>query len=278
MKYYGKAQETAQMILNAFEQPQTLPGAIAPMFLKNENGTPCRKWSWSNQLLVALAGTMDARGIRQWNECGRRVKAGARAFQILVPVTIKKAENSTETSPEVDQKDRVAVIGFKAAPVFRMEDTHGAPLDYADQNQAFLDALPLAEVAQSWGITVNSFSGEKANCYGLFSANGSIALGVSNLSTWCHELIHAADHKLVGLKGGQRLDQEIVAEFGGAIMLKMLGHDHDSDLGGCYSYCKSYADKEGKALVSVCIELLNRTCNAVALVMEHARETSAPAV
>lgn len=276
MKFYGKAHATAQLILDAFEKPDALPQALAPMFLEGHADLPCRKWSWSNQLLVALACTADARGIRQWNECNRRVKTGARAFHILVPITIKKTENKPETTGK--EESRVAVIGFKSAPVFRIEDTDGASIE-TPNNQQFLDALPLIDVARQWGIDVKSYNGTGAAMAGYFQyssllPNQTIALGVRNLSTWAHEMIHASDHRLVNLQKTSKVSREIVAEFGGAILLQMLGHDHASDLGGCYEYCKAHADAEKKSLVSVCIELLNRTCNAVANILENAREVA----
>jgi len=97
-----------------------------------------------------------------------------------------------------------------------------------------LEGLPLREVAESWGIKIESFNSREGGCLGYYSSAGSIALGVENLSTWCHELCHAADARNIGgLKPGQRVDQEVVAELGGAILLTILGKPVDADLGGC---------------------------------------------
>ena len=59
MKMYGKAHETASTILEAFRNPETLPEVIAPIFIHRKDDLPCRKWSWRNQLLTALAATDD---------------------------------------------------------------------------------------------------------------------------------------------------------------------------------------------------------------------------
>jgi integrase len=64
-----------------------VPKALAPIFIKRRDGLPCRRWSWSNQLITALHGYADARGFRQWEQAGRHVKKGERAFDILAPRT-----------------------------------------------------------------------------------------------------------------------------------------------------------------------------------------------
>ncbi|MCC6798202.1 MAG: hypothetical protein IT366_24020 [Candidatus Hydrogenedentes bacterium] len=204
------------------------------------------------------------------------MNAGCKALYILAPITIKKrAEN--------DADEAYVTIGFKTVPVFRFEDTHGAPLaSGSDENKAFVDSLPLLDVARAWGISVDCFNGQHGGALGRFSYGGftgtqSIALGVRNLSTWAHEMIHAADHRLVDLSRQSKLDKEIVAELGGATLLQCLGLDTDADLGGAYEYCKAYADAEKKQLLSVCSGLLDRVCNAVSLILETSEKTHAGA-
>ena len=79
MKFYGHATSVAQQILAQF-RAGSLPKALAPIFLHRGENVPCRKWSWNNQLLVALAGFDDARGVRQWNAVERFVRKGEKAF------------------------------------------------------------------------------------------------------------------------------------------------------------------------------------------------------
>src|SRR5256885_2197146 len=141
MKYLGKAEETAAKILEAFKAG-TVPQALAPVFIRRADGAPCRAWSFGNQLLTALAGTADARGFRQWEECGRHVVKGAKAFHILVPVMKKISAQRADGSTE----ERCFPVAFKSCPVFRFEDTDGAPIVRDTTLQTFLDALPLVEV------------------------------------------------------------------------------------------------------------------------------------
>ena len=87
---------------------------------------PCNKWSFNNRLLTFLSGTSDARGIDQWRQVGPWPKRGSKAFYILVPFTAKKVETDEDTGLETE---KTALIGFRACPVFRYEDTDGKPLD-----------------------------------------------------------------------------------------------------------------------------------------------------
>jgi hypothetical protein len=64
MKCYGKAEEAVKDILEAFQNPNKLPGPLAQIFICRKDNVPCRSWSWRNQLLVALHGHSDARGYR----------------------------------------------------------------------------------------------------------------------------------------------------------------------------------------------------------------------
>ena len=81
-KFYGKAEAAARTILEAF-QSGNLPKSLAPIFIHRKDDVPCRQWSWSNQLLTALAGHSDARGFRQWEAAGRHVSCRG----LLQPLT-----------------------------------------------------------------------------------------------------------------------------------------------------------------------------------------------
>ena len=235
------------------------------MFVNRKDNVPCRAWSWSNQLLAAIYGQGDARGFRQWAEVGRHAKKGERSFPILVPC-IRKTENE-------EGKEKAFLYGFTSAPVFGIHQTEGEPLPPPDPKvMAWLDSLPVVEVAQSWGLTVDAFNGQNASYLGYYRHGQAIALGVKNLSTWSHELIHAADdrNKTITRAPGQQPDNEVVAELGGAILLEVLGYESESDRGGCWDYVQQYASKQKKDTLAVCQSLLKRTCNCVALILDEA--------
>ena len=275
MKLYGKAQATANTILQAFQSPETLPKAIAPIFIRRNEDTPCRKWSWNNQLLTALAGTQDARGYNQWQSVDRHVKKGAKAFTIFAPCTKKIKEAGAE--------DRVICFGFRAISVFAIENTDGADVPTGDPElDTWIANLPLRDVAESWDISINTFNGECGGYRGYFRQekdglsgevkSKAIALGVQNESTFLHELIHAADYRLGNaVEKGQHWRKETVAVFGSAILAECLGLGESADLGGAYSYIEAYAKTAEKTPQAACMECLDRICKAVALVLDTAQ-------
>jgi hypothetical protein len=120
-RFYRQAESAAARILEAF-QSANLPRALAPVFVRRRDNVPCRAWSWSNQLLVALAGHSDARGYRQCQEVGRRVRKGEKAFHILVPCVGHRLEKDEDTGEE---KEMTWVYGFTSAPVFGLDQTEG---------------------------------------------------------------------------------------------------------------------------------------------------------
>ena len=96
---------------------------------------------------------------------------------------------------EEDEEERLVTVGFKAMPVFGLEQTDGDPLPTGDPAaDAWLAALPLREVATEWGLAIDTYNGRRNGPLGRFCP-GRISLGVQNEATWCHELVHAADHR-----------------------------------------------------------------------------------
>ena len=265
MRYFGTAEEAAAGIVKAFENPTTLPAPLASLFIKTGKDIPCRKWSWRNRLLVALAGHADARGFRQWREVGRWVKKGERSFTILAPVlkTVKDEETG---------KEKEVLLGFRGIPVFGIGQTDGQSLPPADPDAVrWVESLPLVEVARRWGLRVEVFEGEEQGRHGFYRRGRGIGLGVKNLSTWCHELVHAADDKAGTLKErGQNVRSETVAQLGSAVLLRLLGYEEEADLGGSFRYIFGYALAARMDVVGACCQVLERTCQAVRLILDTA--------
>jgi hypothetical protein len=271
MAFFGKAQEAAADILKAFQDPNGLPAPLAQLFIRRRDSVPCRSWSWRNQLIVALHGSDDARGYRQWQEVGRHVRRGERSFYILAPVTRRSVDEATG-------QERVIVAGFRGVAVFGYEQTEGKPLPPNDpEAQRWIEKLPLLEVARAWGLSVEAFDGRRAGHLGAYRRGRGIALAVKNLATWAHEMTHAADHRLGNLtESGQHWRSEVVAELGGAVLLRVLGLEQEADLGGCWGYVRRYAEEAGAEVVEACGRVLDRTCQAVALIMETAEAVQRP--
>ena len=263
----------AQDILAAFESGE-LPRALAQLFIHRKVEVPSKHWTWTNRLVAIRKGHVYAAGFRQWQALGRSVKKGEHAFYILAPRIARAKEDDLDRG--VKEGDPMTV-GFLAVAVFGLSQTEGDPLPGTEGETEFIDRLPLVEVARSWGLSVSLFAHEDApDRLGYFASGRGIGLGVQNLSTWAHELVHAADDRR-GTRVVKSLAAEVVAEFGGAILLEALGFTTESDRGGAYEYLKHFCEKEKRSLLGACTELLDRTCACVALILEEAEQLAAPA-
>jgi antirestriction protein ArdC len=294
MKFYGKAEATANQIVEQFQSGK-LPQALAPIFL-NCGGRHADGYSWANQLIVALRGYSDAMTYGKdkkkvgnkwvdlppaertgWLSVGRQVRKGEKSFTILAPCKGKMKVKGDDGETE----ERPVIYGFRGVAVFGLEQTDIVDPELWEKHrpdnaatQQFLDALPLRDVAEQWGLKLSTYSGRDGGAHGWYSGGRSaIALGVENVSTFAHELVHAADDRMGTMKhGGRRskeyADGEVVAELGGAVLLYALGYKRDADLGGAFKYITAWA--QGRDPVQACMQMLNRTCNAVALILETA--------
>lgn len=265
MNYYGTAESAAAAIIKAFEDPNGLPAPLAALFVRTGIDIPCEKWSWGNRLLVMLAGHSDARGFRQWQQVGRWVKKGEKSFTILAPILKPVVEQSTSQKKEV-------LVGFRGVPVFGYSQTDGQPLRSADsETERWIESLPMIEVAREWGLSVEIFDGYSSLARGRYRFGKGIQLGVKNLATWCHELVHAADDRRGNLKErGQHWRSETVAQLGAAVLLRLLGRNEEADLGFASRYISDYASGEGLDAVGACCQVLERTCQAVQLILDSA--------
>jgi hypothetical protein len=269
-------QDALSGILQEFEQG-TIPEAIAlAMFPRAD--IPSAKWSLLNRLLMVLAGTGDARGIRQWNQVGRRVKKGAHAFRIFAPRLIKvKSQNLSKSAEDEDQEPAVAaetkekkrIAGFLLIPVFRVEDTEGEPLTYEEALE--IPDLPLIEVARAWGLEVKAIPGN-GRIYGCFSASaGRISLASPEEKVFFHELAHAAHSRAGLLDGRARWQREMVAELSAAVLCRVCGRQSDENLGESFGYLQEQAEKAGLTVIQACLAVLSDVETILNLVFSEAQ-------
>lgn len=261
-----KIQEIGSDLIKAFETGN-LPAALAQIFIHRKVEVPSKHWTWTNRTIGILRGHVYAAGFRQWEKLGRHVIKGQRCFYILAPKMAKAACKDSETGEERIQP---FVVGYRSIPVFGYLQTQGKPLPGAEDESTFVEALPLVAVARSWGLSVGTYSiRDKPDALGFFAPGVGIAVGTENLSTWAHELIHAADHRL-RTDTTTALEREVVAEFGSAILLECLGYHDESDRGGAYRYIEAQCKKEKRNVLSMCSELLDRTCRCVEFLLNEA--------
>lgn len=271
MKYYGKAEESVKKIVKAF-QSGMLPKVVAFTYLKLDGvEKPSYKWSFLNRLIIALDGHDDARGFKQWQAVGRTVKAGEKASHILAPIFAKVEDKKTG-------EDKSILIGFKSIPVFGASQTEGEPLpedNIADQLKA---KLPLVDVAEHWNMTITVHQSKAGEAGHYIPSRNLISMACEDASVFLHELVHKADDICQGgLKGGQDMIQEVVAEMGAAVLMDMLGMRTDETTGQAWAYIEAYCQRDGKAVDSVCMSLVKRIGMAVDCIMTVADEVSGKA-
>ena len=269
MNLTPKAHEALQQLLTALAQG-TIPEALARTVLPALD-VPAARWSLNNRLLAWLAGTADARGLRQWNAVGRRILADRHAFYILAPLRVKR--NLRDPDPEApdDPEPELRLVGFRATPVFRVEDTEGAPLDYPPLEPP--QPPPLWEVAEQWGLTVSyaTFGRLGLSVYGSYApAQRQITLATHDEQVFFHELAHAAHQQVVGrLQGGQSWAQEVVAELTAATLMHLYGRQPAND-GAAYQYIAGYARRAGLPAYRACLAVLSEVERCLHLILAAA--------
>jgi len=262
-------QEALSGILQEFQQG-TIPEAIA-LAMFPQADIPSAKWSLLNRLLMLLAGTSDARGIKQWNKVGRRVKKGAKSFRIFAPRIIRVKPRKADDLDEVDDKEikgQERLAGFLLIPVFRVEDTEGDPLTHETLE---IPDLPLLEVAKAWGLDVKAIPGN--GCfYGSFRAStGEISLASPEEKVFFHELAHGAHSRLGRLKESAPWQREMVAELSAAVLCRVCGRQPDENLGESFRYIERQAKKAGLTVTQACLTVLSEVEAVLNLVFSAAR-------
>lgn len=253
-----RVSEILDGIINKFKAGE-IPEAVAMASFPIPD-IPCSKWSFTNRLLVFLAGTGDARGFRQWKAANRWVKKGAKAVYILVPCTGKEIDEDTGEEKEV-------LYYFKPSPVFRYEDTEGEPLDYEQIN---LPDLPLIQKAEEWGISVKAIPGNYRYMGYYSQSRNEIALATPEEKVFFHEIAHAGHERIKGnLSAGQDPLQEIIAELSAQALCRLVGKQTSDTTGNSYQYIERYAEKLGLSPYTACLRILGETEKVLSLILRE---------
>ena len=254
--------EAMETLLKLFEEGNL--ETVARAVFKG-NAIPADKWSFLNRLLMYCNNTDDARGFNQWKQAGRYIKKGSHAFYILAPSFKKITEEEIKESGDRDTVERQILIGFRAVPVFRFEDTEGLPLitevlkfDIPYQFDSIINELGLT-------VTASRFCGASYGSYN--PIRKEIKLASPEIEIFLHELSHAVDDKLNKLKPGQHKDQEVTAEFSAGVIAHLMGYK--IPLGNVKEYIEHYSFKE-------LINCLGRIEKVVSYVLERTGAVNNP--
>jgi len=239
-----KVKEATDKVLALFESGEIVE-KIKRTVIRKASGqeVPSDNWSLFNFLIMLTNGTEDARGYKQWQQVGRHVKKGAKAFCILGPKMI------TKENEETGEKEKICV-GFVGINVFRYEDTEGAELELPEYRPANLPEL--SEVAARLGCTVKYAAfRERMSYLGYYQPSSeNIVLVTQDAAVFWHELAHAAHYRTGLAQNRNRDEKEVVAEFSAAVISQVFGYDL-GNVGHAQEYIKAYAGDPVKAVRQV---------------------------
>lgn len=240
-----KVREVINGLLEQFKTGD-IPQAIAYIQFPSFD-IPCTKWSLLNQLITIISGTNDARGLRQWNKVNRKVKKGAKSIYIIVPYFKKKY-------CEGEREEYMALSGFMARPVFRIEDTEGEDIDY---EKIELPELPLMDRAREWGIKIEALPGND-NFLGYYSPSREIiALASPEEKVFFHELAHASHRRIDNFTYENKETSEIIADFSAMVLCRIVGKSMDRHIGDTYQYIDHYAQELKMSAYNACLKFLS---------------------
>lgn len=249
-------------------QNQKFPEQVAFTIIKRHNSDsmnkPSDKWSIGNLLIMAFVGkTADARTYKQWQAANRFVKRGSKSFNIFAPVMRKIEETGAS-----DDKDKYILVGFKALPVFRYEDTDGEPLQNYDYTPPKMP--PFFDVAEKLGLTVN-WQPFDNQAYGWFSSKSkSITLSSQDAFIYFHELAHAVNATFEDISRN-RDKAEIVADLTAAVLCELQGISGYQQQ--TFNYIQNYCrDKSDNGVIKTILNVLNDVEKIVNIIVDTANK------
>lgn len=263
-------QEASEKLLEMFKSQDFGP-QLALTIIKRRaddpvNALPCNKWSIGNHILMWFFGRTDAAATYlQWKNLNRSVVKGAKAFPIFSPIVYKSKKKKDDGTEE----EHVAIRGFRAVPVFRIEDTVGEDLKTSDYTPP--EMPPLYKAAEVLGIKVYWKPISRA-AYGYYRpGDNEISLGSYESIVWFHELVHAVRETLADTKKDPDRE-EIIAEITAAVLMQMqfgeTGYHQQS-----YEYVKHYCkDKSPDAVIKAVMGVLKDCEEVITTILDAANE------
>jgi len=179
-------------------------------------------YSFGNILEIARQKPNATRvaGLYAWNQLGRKVKRGEKGIRILAPIIGIKRKPDEEAEKDVTKQNTRALVGFRNAYVFDVEQTEGAELpamreicgDVGENHDR------LVSFVKSQRIEL-VFTEKIAPALGM-SYGGRIAIlpGQSKAETFAtlvhelaHEMLHKAERRTTTTKVVRETEAEAIA-------------------------------------------------------------------
>ena len=189
------------------------------------------KYSWHNVCLIASQCPTATRvaGFQTWRTMGRFVRRGEKGIAIMAPIVGRRETES-------DGDNARAIVGFRAAYVFDVEQTDGEPL--AEPGEATGDPGPKTALLKTailgQGIAleaVDDLDGalgtSSGGCIRLLNGLSPATEFTTLVHEYAHELLHRADDRPAS-RDTRELEAEAVAfVVGGAVGLNTSDASRD---------------------------------------------------
>ena len=262
-------QASIDKLLQMFKT-QDFPAAVGWQVIRRRSGDqsiPSDSWSAGNRWLMLASGTTDARGFGAWHQAGRQIIPGSKALYICAPNTMRTAPKDDDDT----ESPRQIVKSFRWIPVFRIQDSTGKEVFTADYTPKILP--PLFDAAANLGASVKwqPFDGKSLGRYR--PSSKEIVLSDQTALTFYHELMHHLDSQVDPIRAGRLAEAELIAEFGGSVLLALqgiTGYESSS-----YRYLKAYAsNKEPEAVLRCIMAVAARVEKLVGVVLDAATEAT----
>ena len=160
-------------------------------------------------------------GMYAWNQLGRKVIKGQKGIRILAPMIGIRRKKDSEAEKDITKQNQPVLVGFRAAYVFDVSQTEGAPLpdlsarvkgEVGEYRERLIDFI----IAQ--GIELE-FKERIAPALGM-SYGGRIAIlpgqaAAEEFSTlvheFAHEMLHKAGRRTATTKTARETEAEAIA-------------------------------------------------------------------
>lgn len=256
--------EAVDNIVQMFTE-EKFPAQLARVLIKradNDTEKPSDRWSILNQLIMLNTGkTTDARTYKQWQEVGRYVKKGAKAFQIIAPI-VKKIKT--------EENEESRLIGFRGMAVFAVENTDGKDIAIADYTPQHINinAEKLIRITEKLGCKVSylPYGGKVLGTY--HPLERKIILRSEDYDVLAHEVGHFLHDLTEGINSVDRNTAEVIAELTSAVLCEMNnihGYERQS-----FYYIREYSRaNDAKAVIKAINKVLATVEKSIAVIIDN---------
>jgi hypothetical protein len=239
-------EERMEKIITMFKNmtAEDLKTTIVKQYI-DKIGAPCENWSLLNQVIVYRNQTNDARTFNAWRDLGNPVKAGERSHIFVwkpISKTVKVYDPKYFGTPEQERpennKIKWAKLDYKLTHNEKQIGTNfGLQAEFGAEQTEKPESIkypnvpkelpPLSNVLKRLGVKFvwGRYLGKAMGSYSI--GQKMVTMRTKDWLDFFHELTHAVQDHISSnsIKGGQDVDDEIIAEFTACVIANIYGID-----------------------------------------------------